>query len=47
MCNPSCADLPRTPQKNKNEIILKTENSKPKKERVLSTTNGSIAKITA
>lgn len=47
MCNPSCADLPRTPQKKRNEITLKTEKLRPKKERVLSTTFASKAKMTA
>jgi hypothetical protein len=47
MCNPSCADLPRTPQKKRKEITLKTEKLKPKKERVLSTTFASKAKMTA
>jgi hypothetical protein len=47
MCKPSCADLPKTPQKNKNEITLSTESSNPKKDSVLSITRGSMANITA
>jgi hypothetical protein len=47
ICNPSCADLPKTPQKNRNDITLRTESSKPKKDNVLLTTSGSIANITA
>jgi hypothetical protein len=47
ICKPSCADLPKTPQKNKKETTLRTERLKPKNETVLSTIKGSMAKITA
>jgi hypothetical protein len=47
MYESSCADLPKTPQKNRNDITLKIESSKPKKDKVLLTTKGSMANITA
>jgi hypothetical protein len=45
-CIPSCADLPITPQNNKNDTTLLTGKSKPKKDIDLVTTIGSKAKIT-
>jgi hypothetical protein len=47
MCNPSCADFPKTPQNNRKETTLITEKSKQKNENVLSSKIGSKPKITA
>jgi|TARA_B100001250_G_scaffold413773_1_gene449028 hypothetical protein len=47
ICKPICADLPKTPQNNKKEITLITENSIPKNDNDLSITTGVNAKIIA
>jgi hypothetical protein len=44
MCKDSWADLPKTPQNSKNEIIVKALNSKQKNDNVLSITHGTNAK---
>tara|TARA_Y100001954_G_C15469738_1_gene435009 strand:- start:251 stop:496 length:246 start_codon:yes stop_codon:yes gene_type:complete len=47
MCKPNCADLPKTPQKNKNVITVITENSKPKIDNVFEIRLGVKANIVA
>ena len=47
ICNPNCADLPKTPQKSKKEITVKTFSSKFTKVITLSITHGTSAKIVA
>lgn len=43
-CKDNCADLPKTPQNKRNEMIVIAWKSKPRKVIVLSTTQGTKAK---
>jgi hypothetical protein len=46
ICKPSCADLPRAPQKRKKVITVNLSRSKPKNEKLVPTAQGESAKTT-